>query len=125
MPHCLNVFFASCADIDIQRLSYVAFERYGLADERVKLFGEAFAESLRGILHDRNSGGFTVSVEGVTEVEVNYIKLSTAISHLVGNPIFDAMAGNYFAKFAVKHTDNSDSYFRSAYSDLKLHSDGA
>src|SRR5262249_34213073 len=36
----------------------------------------------------------------------------------------DAMSGSYFARFAVKHTDESDSYLRQAYRTLTLHTDG-
>jgi protein CsiD len=34
------------------------------------------------------------------------------------------MAGNYYARFEVKHTDSSDSYLRKAYKKLDLHTDG-
>ena len=51
-------------------------------------------------------------------------KLSTAISHLVGIPNYDAMAGKYYARFHVKHVDKSDSYLRKAYTNMDLHTDG-
>ena len=34
------------------------------------------------------------------------------------------MAGNYYARFEVKHTDSSDSYLRKAYTNIDLHTDG-
>jgi len=34
------------------------------------------------------------------------------------------MAGKFYARFEVKHTDNSDSYLRKAYKKLDLHTDG-
>ena len=52
------------------------------------------------------------------------IKLSTAVTHLLGNPNFDSMAGKYYARFHVKHEDNSDSYLRKAYTNMDLHTDG-
>ena len=52
------------------------------------------------------------------------IKLSTAITHLIGNPNHDSMAGKYYARFHVKHEDNSDSYLRKAYINMDLHTDG-
>ena len=52
------------------------------------------------------------------------IKLSTAISYLIGNPNHDSMAGKYYARFDVKHEDNSDSYLRKAYINMDLHTDG-
>ena len=52
------------------------------------------------------------------------VKLSTAVSHLIGNPNHDSMAGKYYARFHVKHTDSSDSYLRKAYTNMDLHTDG-
>ena len=34
------------------------------------------------------------------------------------------MAGKYYARFRVKHEDNSDSYLRKAYTNMDLHTDG-
>jgi len=34
------------------------------------------------------------------------------------------MAGKYYARFHVKHADNSDSYLRKAYINMDLHTDG-
>ena len=34
------------------------------------------------------------------------------------------MAGKYYARFHVKHEDNSDSYLRKAYRNMDLHTDG-
>ena len=34
------------------------------------------------------------------------------------------MAGKYYARFHVKHEDNSDSYLRKAYVNMDLHTDG-
>jgi protein CsiD len=52
------------------------------------------------------------------------VKLSTALTHLVGVPNHDAMYGKYYARFEVKNTDNSDSYLRKAAKKLDLHTDG-
>ena len=52
------------------------------------------------------------------------VKLSTAISHLIGKPNHDSMTGKYYARFYVKHHDNSDSYLRKAYINMDLHTDG-
>ena len=49
---------------------------------------------------------------------------STGLAYLVGNPNFDSMSGKYYARFYVKHSDNSDSYLRKAYTNLDLHTDG-
>jgi protein CsiD len=52
------------------------------------------------------------------------VKLSTAITHLIGTPNHDSMAGKFYARFHVKHEDKSDSYLRKAYINLDLHTDG-
>ena len=52
------------------------------------------------------------------------VKLSTAVTHLIGIPNHDSMTGKYYARFFVKHEDNSDSYLRKAYINMDLHTDG-
>ena len=52
------------------------------------------------------------------------MKLSTAVAHLIGIPNYDSMSGKYYARFYVKHEDNSDSYLRKAYTNMDLHTDG-
>lgn len=121
----LKRYFEEASDVDVQRLTYVAFERFALAGRMIGLFGKAFAQTLEGILNDRYSGGFTIGVQGQTANQADYIKFATALTHIVGIPQFDNMSGNYFATFAVKDADNSDSYLREAYKTMTLHTDGA
>ena len=52
------------------------------------------------------------------------VKLSTAITHLIGLPNYDSMDNRYYARFHVKHEDHSDSYLRKAYTNMDLHTDG-
>jgi protein CsiD len=52
------------------------------------------------------------------------VKLSTALAHLIGIANFDDMTSKYYARFFVKHEDNSDSYLRKAYINMDLHTDG-
>ncbi|MDE5415409.1 glutarate dioxygenase GlaH [Alkalihalobacterium chitinilyticum] len=121
----LDIFYTEVEKIDLQRLKYVEFERYYLANKLDELIGNNFASVLTGILKDRYFGGFSLNGNSELSNKTNFIKLSTAITHCVGKPMFDAMTGNYYAEFAVKHTDDSDTYLRSAYKSLHLHSDGA
>ena len=86
--------------------------------------GEEFGEVLRNIVHDRESGGFTLGLEGVTENTDEYVIFATAISYLLGTPNHDAMSGKYYARFSVQDTDSSDSYLRQAYRLFTLHTDG-
>lgn len=120
----LNDFFKAFNHIDSQNLAYIPYMRLILAKELDQLFGADFKYSIRAILHDRDSGGFTIGVNGVTSEHQDYIKFGTAISHLIGPGNFDAMSGTYYARFLVKDTDNSDSYLRQAYRLFTLHTDG-
>ncbi|MGO0059886.1 glutarate dioxygenase GlaH [Brevibacillus fluminis] len=115
---------AAFPDVDSQRLIYVPFMRYVVAGKLRELLGQSFQDTLRGILQERETGGFTIGVQGQTTDTEDFVLFSTAISHLVGSPNFDAMTGTYFARFTVKDTDNSDSYLRQAYRLFTLHTDG-
>lgn len=117
-------FFEDVGEISSQQLEYIPYMRFVITDKLASLLDEDFQKSVRGIIHDRNTGGFTVGVNEQTSDPEDYVKFSTAFSHLVGIPNFDAMSGNYYARFSVKHTDNSDSYLRQAYRLFTLHTDG-
>ncbi|MDQ0163627.1 glutarate dioxygenase GlaH [Aeribacillus alveayuensis] len=120
----LEAFFEKTKDIIPQNLEYVPYMRFIVADYLKQLVDPELANVLRTILHDRNTGGFTVGVQAATNSTDDYVVFSTAITHLVGIPNFDAMSGKYYARFTVKHTDNSDSYLRQAYRLFTLHTDG-
>lgn len=123
-PKLLAAFFADARDIDVQNLHYVPFMRFILAGQLGQLIGDGFRQEICNILVDRNQGGFTLSVRETTTSDEDYVKLATAVSHLVGPANVDAMSGSYFARFVVKHTDDSDSYLRQAYRTVTLHTDG-
>ena len=120
---CLRAFFAD-TDVSVQELEYVPYMRFAVAQTLAQLLGASFKETIRGILTDRESGGFTIGAQKATTEPNHYLKFATAISYLVGPSNFDAMSGNYYARFEVKHTDESDSYLRQAYHTLTLHTDG-
>jgi glutarate dioxygenase len=123
-PRLLAAFFADARGIDVQNLQYVPFMRFILAGRLEQLIGAGFRQEICDILVDRNHGGFTLGVRETTTSDEDYVKLATAVSHLVGPANFDAMSGSYFARFVVKHTDDSDSYLRQAYRTVTLHTDG-
>ncbi|MGF6408692.1 glutarate dioxygenase GlaH [Paraburkholderia sp. MM5482-R1] len=120
----LERFFEEVKDVNSQNLEYVPYMRFILAGKLEQMLGTGFRETVRGILRDRNSGGLTVGVQGVTDCAEDYVKFGTAIAHLVGPANHDAMSGTYYARFLVKDTDNSDSYLRQAYRLFTLHTDG-
>jgi protein CsiD len=123
-PQVLTRFFEAVADIDVQNLRYVPLMRFSLAKRLAELTDGGFASTLRAIVSDRHSGGFTIGAEGTTTSADDYLKLGTAIAYVVGPANFDSMSGTYYARFDVRHTDASDSYLRQAYRLFTLHTDG-
>ncbi len=111
-------------NIEVQRLEYTPYERQVIASYLDEAAGSDFGNILRDIVNDRDTGGFTIGVEGVTDCTSEYVIFSTAIAHLVGISNFDSMTGKYYARFTVRDTDDSDSYLRQAYRLFTLHTDG-
>ena len=111
-------------NFSLQHLEYTPYARHLTASSLLDHVGEEFGELLCNIIHDRDSGGFTLGLQGVTEDTDEYVIFATAISHLLGAPNYDSMSGKYYARFSVKDTDNSDSYLRQAYRLFTLHTDG-
>lgn len=113
-----------CSGQNVLNLEYTPFARLVLAGQISERLGEPFVQLLRQVLHDRATGGLTLSLQGHSEDTDLFVVFASAIVHLVGIPNFDAMTGKYYARFIVQHEDNSDSYLRKAYRKLYLHTDG-
>ena len=111
---------------DITALEYKPFTRFTLAKSLDDSTGGKLGKFINSILRDRDTGCFIIGPKNKSKKIDNkfLIKLSTAVTHLLGNPNFDSMAGKYYARFHVKHEDNSDSYLRKAYTNMDLHTDG-
>ena len=111
---------------DITALEYKPFTRFTIAKSLDNITSNKLSKYLNSILKDRNTGCFIIGPKIISKkVDHNFlVKLSTAITHLIGNPNHDSMAGKYYARFHVKHEDNSDSYLRKAYTNMDLHTDG-
>ena len=111
---------------DIIALEYKPFTRFTIAKSLDDTTGGKLGKFINSILRDRDTGCFIIGPKNKSKkIDNNFlIKLSTAVTHLLGNPNFDSMAGKYYARFHVKHEDNSDSYLRKAYTNMDLHTDG-
>ena len=110
--------------IDIE---YKPFLRFHITDIFNKVFDEKIQNIIKTILTDRKQGAFVIGPEKMDDTKYDtdfLVKLSTALTHLVGVPNFDSMYGKYYARFEVKNTDDSDSYLRKAAKKLDLHTDG-
>ena len=111
---------------DITSLEYKPFTRFTIAKSLNDISSGKLGNFINSILKNRKSGCFIIGPKNISS-KINQsflVKLSTAITHLIGNPNHDAMAGKYYARFHVKHEDNSDSYLRKAYMNMDLHTDG-
>ncbi len=111
---------------DLTALELKPFTRFTLAKSLDDLTNNKLSQLMNSIIRDRSTGCFIIGPKNIT-TKINdtfLVKLSTAIAHLIGVPNHDAMAGKYYARFHVKHEDNSDSYLRKAYRNMDLHTDG-
>ena len=111
---------------DITALELKPFSRFTIAKSLDDLTESKFGKFINSIIRDRNTGCFIISPKNINQKldDVFFVKLSTAIAHILGKPNHDSMAAKYYARFHVKHEDKSDSYLRKAYINMDLHTDG-
>ena len=110
----------------IQALEYKPFTRFTIAKSLDELFSNKLSKLIHSILTDRNTGCFIVVPEVINKKfdDTFLVKLSTSLAYLIGVANFDDMTSKYYARFFIKHEDNSDSYLRKAYTNMDLHTDG-
>ena len=111
---------------DITALEYKPFTRFTLAKSLDELFSNKLGTLIHSILTDRNTGCLLI-IPAIVNKKFNdifLVKLATGLAHLIGIPNFDHMSSKYYARFFVKHEDQSDSYLRKAYTNMDLHTDG-
>ncbi len=111
---------------NITALEYKPFTRFTIAKSLDETTSNKLSNFLNEIIKDRDTGCFIIGPKNKSsKIDQTFlVKLSTAITHLIGNPNHDSMAGKYYARFHVKHEDSSDSYLRKAYVNMDLHTDG-
>ena len=111
---------------DLTAIEYKPFTRFTVAKYLDDLTNNELGKYLNEILRDRKTGCFIIGPEKIINEtnDIFLVKLSTAVTHLVGTPNHDSMAGKFYARFHVKHEDKSDSYLRKAYTNMDLHTDG-
>jgi|TARA_B100001063_G_scaffold97956_1_gene91528 protein CsiD len=111
---------------DLTAIEYKPFTRFTIAKSLDDLSENKLSILMNKIIRDRNFGCFIIGPKNkdFNIDDIFLVKLSTAISHLIGNPNHDSMAGKFYARFHVRHQDKSDSYLRKAYTNMDLHTDG-
>ena len=99
---------------DLNAIEYKPFTRFTVAKYLDDLTNNRLSKFLNDTLRDRKTGCFIISPEKMIKEtdDIFLVKLSTAITHLIGTPNYDSMAGKFYARFHVKHEDKSDSYLR-------------
>jgi len=119
-------FLAQLKDYPIQALEYKSFLRFRAAQILDRQCQNQLQPLLLETLLSREKGALVISAEGIDNVAQaeDMVKLATAVAHLVGRSNFDAMSGQYYARFVVKNVDESDSYLRQPHRVLELHNDG-
>lgn len=122
----VDAFLGQVAELPVQALEYKSFLRFQFG----KILDGICKGSLRAVLvntlMDRATGGFLITPEGLNSVAQaeEMVKFSTAIAHLLGRSNYDAMSGQFYARFVVENVDNSDSYLRAPHRVMELHNDG-
>ena len=111
---------------DLTALEYKPFTRFTIAKSLNDIASGELGNLINSVLRNRNTGCFIIGPKNLSsKLNQNFlVKLSTAITYLIGNPNHDAMADKYYARFHVRHEDDSDSYLRKAYINMDLHTDG-
>ncbi len=122
----LNKLIFPFNKFNITALEYKPFTRFTIAKSLDDLSNNKLSKFFNKILNDRKTGCFIIKPKNISAKidDIFIVKLATAISHLIGVPNYDAMAGKYYARFHIKHEDKSDSYLRKAYTNMDLHTDG-
>jgi len=128
----LEKFSVLIQGYDLQSIEYKPFLRFAVADALDQACDYQLGNFLVETMQDRDTGAFLLEPSeeakaGFTDSEEQrefFVILSTAISHLIGIPNFDAMYGKYYARFTVRNQDDSDSYLRQAHRRMELHNDG-
>ena len=122
----VDAFVAAVADWPLQALEYKSFLRFRVARILDDLCGNTLQPLLINTLVDRSTGGLLVTPEGLDRIAQadEMVKVSTAVAHLMGRSNFDAMSGQFYARFVVQNVDDSDSYLRQPHRVMELHNDG-
>lgn len=110
----------------MQALEYKSFLRFRVGKILDDLCANQLQPLLLKTLLNRAEGALLINAVGVDDVKQadEMVKLATAVAHLIGRSNFDAMSGQYYARFVVKNVDNSDSYLRQPHRVMELHNDG-
>ncbi|GAB7529787.1 glutarate dioxygenase GlaH [Pseudomonas sp. 3A(2025)] len=125
-PQTVQAFVAAVAQWPVQALEYKSFLRFRVGQILDELCQGTLRPVLLNTILNRASGGMLITPLGLDDVSQadDMVKFTTACAHLIGRSNFDAMSGQFYARFVVANTDNSDSYLRQPHRVMELHNDG-
>ncbi|GLO12319.1 protein CsiD [Pseudomonas putida] len=122
----VEAFVQAVAQWPVQALEYKSFLRFRLGEILDELCQGTLRPVLLNTILDRATGGMLITPLGLDDVSQaeDMVKFTTACAHLIGRSNYDAMSGQFYARFVVVNTDNSDSYLRQPHRVMELHNDG-
>lgn len=97
-------FLEQVAEWPVQALEYKSFLRFRVGKILDDLCANQLQPLLLKTLLNRAEGALLINAVGVDDVKQadEMVKLATAVAHLIGRSNFDAMSGQYYARFVVK-----------------------
>jgi len=116
-------FLTDVSDISIRDLDHIPYKRFLLAKRFEDLINIRYI--LKDTLTDFKKGAVSIDFNQKKTCWDDCIKISTAISHLLGVPDLDPLSGKYYATFTVQHAEASLPHILRPYEDFKMHTDGA
>ena len=122
----VEAFVQAVAQWPVQALEYKSFLRFRVGEILDDLCQGTLRPVLLNTILNRASGGMLITPVGLDDVSQaeDMVKFTTACAHLIGRSNYDAMSGQFYARFVVVNTDNSDSYLRQPHRVMELHNDG-
>ena len=94
-------FLEQVAEWPVQALEYKSFLRFRVGKILDDLCANQLQPLLLKTLLNRAEGALLINAVGVDDVKQadEMVKLATAVAHLIGRSNFDAMSGQYYARF--------------------------
>lgn len=122
----VDAYLEAVREWPVQALEYKSMLRFRAAKFLDELCDNTLQPILVNAMVDRATGGFQITPEELDKPEQadDMVKFTTAVAHLMGRSNYDAMSGQYYARFVVKNVDDSDSYLKQPHRVMELHNDG-
>ncbi len=110
-------------NISVRDIEYIPYFRFLMAREFEQIF--KIKDTLLNVLNERETSAILINCNHCDINEDPHIKISTAISHLLGIPNIDPLSGKHYGIFTIKDTDLQVPNLLRPYEAFKMHTDGA